>query len=165
MILKGCGQMGLRRVAYPRCNRVNYESPFTTNNQASPHEPFIDAHTGKIYQGIEYWQTLGDILNKYINHPEHKLDGDIGLMQKKHLHITNIARCGKETRNLDTQILNLDLPESQIDDKTLKNIILNMNPKERRQKGISRQTLQQLKRRATNTEPLLLTEKIRRKIV
>jgi hypothetical protein len=55
-------------------------SPFSKKSQEAPHKDFVDYRTGNVMNGSEHWCSLSDILLKYINHLESKLDGDICLL-------------------------------------------------------------------------------------
>ena len=76
-------------------------SPYQENPQKLVHLPFIDVESGNKLQGIEYWKPLSEIIYDYINHPESKLDGSIGILSRKKAHITDVAYIGKEASNLE----------------------------------------------------------------
>ncbi len=113
-------------------------APYRKNAQEVPHLPFIDAETGETLCGVEYWRSLADILVEYLNHTEDKLEGDIGLLQRRKLHITDIEVCGKEAKNIEKQPYKVDQPTIYKKRVTGKEIPL-LTKVERRKEGISRQ--------------------------
>ena len=73
------------------------------------HMEFLDHKTGKVYphEGSldtqEYWKILDQTFEDYINHPEAKSDGDVGVLERKRLEIDkdSIKYIGKETNNIE----------------------------------------------------------------
>jgi len=118
-------------------------APYTKNTQTVVHKPFIDYETGKVMQGEEYWRPLHEIIINYINHPEAKLEGDVGLLKRRHLQPTQIIHIGKETRNIETQILQDTEIQSYINPQK----ILEIKPKQARKAGVSRQALWAIQKR------------------
>ncbi|KXS40223.1 MAG: DNA-directed DNA polymerase B, partial [Methanolobus sp. T82-4] len=59
-------------------------APFCDNPQKIVHEPFIDYETGEIMQGSHYFKSLSKTILQYAEHPEHKFEGDIGLLERRH---------------------------------------------------------------------------------
>ncbi len=117
-------------------------APFTKDNQKIIFESFIDYKTGKKCQGIEYWQPLSEIILNYINHKESKSDGDIGTLKRKHLRPQKILYIGKETRNIDKQVLD----KSDIQEYHNLRKILDITPEQARKLGIKhRSTLKRIK--------------------
>jgi hypothetical protein len=80
---------------------VKLLSPYKRNAQQCPCDPFIDYESGKELQGSQYWKPFGDVLWQYINHPEAKFDGDIGVLSRKHVTINSVTHIGKESNNLE----------------------------------------------------------------
>lgn len=85
--------------------------------QEIPYRPFIDYKTGEQYPNDKsidtryYWKPLSELINDYINHQEAKSEGDIGLLQRKHIQIdeASIRYIGKESNELDeAQIIGVD---------------------------------------------------------
>ena len=60
-------------------------APFSKNPQVAVEKEFIDYNTGDMLQGREYWKPLSDIFLDYIGHPEAKFEGDVGVLQRRHL--------------------------------------------------------------------------------
>jgi len=76
-------------------------SPFSKNSQSVVYDKFINYRDGKVMQGIEYFKTLEDELWGYVTHPESKLDGDKGLLQKRHFAADRVIYIGKEADKID----------------------------------------------------------------
>lgn len=70
--------------------------------------PFIDYRTGDSYPNDGsmdtkfYWKPLSELLEDYIDHPESKSEGHIGLLERKHIVIdeSSIHYIGKESNEL-----------------------------------------------------------------
>lgn len=82
-----------------------------------PYKPFIDYKTGEQYPKEDsmdtqyYWKSLSELLEDYMDHPESKSEGDIGLLQRKHIVIdeSSIHYIGKESNELEeSQIIGVD---------------------------------------------------------
>src|SRR3989344_2085181 len=56
-------------------------APYHNNPQEAVEEKFVDYKSGKVLQGRHYWKTLGDVFWEYINHPESKYEGDVGILR------------------------------------------------------------------------------------
>ncbi|WP_292471175.1 DNA polymerase domain-containing protein, partial [Methanolobus sp.] len=65
--------------------KVKPVAPFNKNPQVAVEKPFIDYNTGDIFQGREYWKPLSDVFVEYIDHPEAKFEGNVGILQRRHL--------------------------------------------------------------------------------
>jgi len=78
---------------------------FTKNHSQAPFQPFVDAHTGKLYgkDTHHYWNTLDKMVEDYIDHPESKFkNGDkTGKMRRRHLFVNKIVYIGKEANELE----------------------------------------------------------------
>ncbi len=74
---------------------------FSKNPQEAVYKPFVDYENGKILSGIEYWKPLSDILLSYLDHKESKLDGNIGVLERKHINVDGFVYIGKEASNLE----------------------------------------------------------------
>jgi hypothetical protein len=80
-------------------------SPYSKDPQSSVHEPFIDYETGVIKQGVEFWKPLDKTILQYLDHPEYKYDGDIGVLERRHIYVSDIIHIGKEANNIDDEPL------------------------------------------------------------
>ena len=95
-------------VGFGNTEDVKPIASFSKNPQSMPYSPFVNYRDGKIMAGQKYFKTLADELWSYINHPESKLDGDIGIMQRKHVRVDNIAYIGKEADKIEDNISGLE---------------------------------------------------------
>ncbi|WP_340818282.1 hypothetical protein [Methanolobus sp. WCC4] len=123
-------------------------APFCDNPQKIVHEPFIDYETGEIMQGSHYFKSLSKTILQYAEHPEHKFEGDIGLLERRHIHADGILYIGKEANNIDEEELELQRAQTFIDEEGIKQMILAMTPEEARGYGVmERSTLKRMKDR------------------
>jgi len=136
-------------------------SPYSNNPQEIVHKPFIDCKTGKILKGLKYWKSLSDTLLEYVNHKESKLDGDVGILEKRHVFVDDITYIGKETNNIEeTGILDLPNYTTYQNEEKLKKRILRLTTKEARIIGLNLETLRQIKKRIKENKRLVLRKKI-----
>ena len=89
-------------------------------------------------------------LVKYVIHNDNKFDYDNeGIAHRKHIINDRIRYIGKESNNLEDNLTGLDDPDyleyENIED--FKQWILSLKPKDVRDKGISKQTLWNIKKR------------------
>ena len=86
---------------------------------------------------------------QYIDHPENKFDGDIGLLERKHVHVDGVVYIGKEANNIDEQALDITRYQVFVDEKSVYDFILNLTPEKAREIGIKhRSALAYLKKKA-----------------
>ena len=128
-------------------------APYKKNSQEAVFGEFIDYTTGKTMTGIQYWKDLSQIFWDYLNHPESKFDGNVGVLQRKHLQISNVITIGKESNDLeDSEIIGVDkrsyvLYQNQnLDMKR----ILNMTVKDAKQRKIAKNQLYRIKNSIRN---------------
>lgn len=125
---------------------------YRKNAQQVVYGEFIDYETGKIRSGLQYWKEMSQIFWDYLNHKDGKFDGEIRVLQRKHLTISGIDVIGKESNELEeSEVLGLDEKSyvkyaSQIDIRK----ILQMTPKEAKKAGISKIQLNRMKKAIRN---------------
>ena len=143
-------------------NVIKPIDPLSQNPQSIVHSSFIDYKSGNRYCGLEYWKSLDSIFLTYLYHPESKFqNGDSnGKLERRHIKDVDISYIGKEVKNLDTSTIELDLPQEIVNEKRLKEKILNMPILERRKRKISRQTYWEIRKRIIEDKNLKLKEKI-----
>lgn len=149
-------------------------APFRKDFHKVVYEDFVDYNSGKILNGIEYWKPLDWIYWEYKNHPESKFEGNVGILQRKHLVVKNITHIGKESSNLDeTEIIGVQDDSYQkyftpgnlrMYEEDLRKTILNLRPKTAKKHGISKRELMYLRRKVKDNKPLRLTRKIRERL-
>jgi len=133
---------------------------------------------GKIYaltkKGIkvskEYWKMLYKVFEDYINHAEAKSDGDIGVLERKHIEINkdSIKYIGKEANNLEFSMVrgafSEDSNEYVNEQKKLREIIENLTLEKALEIGISRRAFFYLKTNVGNNIPITLKKKTLEKL-
>lgn len=83
----------------------NYEevkpiAPYSESSQTMPYSEFINYKDAKIMDGEQYFESLADELYTCINHSEAKLEGDSGILKRRHILMDKIAYIGKEANNI-----------------------------------------------------------------
>ncbi|WP_340818278.1 hypothetical protein [Methanolobus sp. WCC4] len=128
--------------------KVKPVAPYNNNPQVAIEQEFIDYNTGNELQGREYWKPLSDVFLDYIDHPEAKFEGDIGVLQRRHLTPTGCVYIGKEANKVEMQELESNTIETYHDIEKIREYVLNLTPAEARKIGIKyRSTLNKLKER------------------
>lgn len=129
---------------------------------------FLDHKTGKIYPDEnsqdtkEYWKMLDEVFEDYINHPEAKSDGDIGLLEHKHLEIDKdcIKYIGKEANNLEFSMVRgafaEDSNEYADQQKKLQEIIASLDLEKVLEIGLDRREFYRLKKKLENNKTIIL---------
>ena len=114
-------------------------------------------------QGREYWKPLSDVFLDYIDHPEAKFEGDVGVLQRRHLKPKECVYIGKEANKVEMQELESNRIETYRDIKKLREFILNSTPAEAREIGIKyRSTLKKLKDKVKEGDFKLNTKEMRK---
>jgi hypothetical protein len=128
-------------------------APFTKDYQKIVYEPFIDYQTGEVRQGSYYFKPLSNTILEYVDHPEHKFEGDSGVLERKHIDIDGFVYIGKEANDIDEQELDVVKPQKFIDGEAVEKFILGLTPEEAREIGIKhRSALAYLKKIAKEGE-------------
>ena len=123
-------------------------APFTKDYQKIVYEPFIDYETGEIKEGSKYFKPLSRTILQYIDHLENKFEGDIGVLERKHIQADGLIYIGKEANNIEEQPLGVTKPQVFIDEEKITNLVLALISKEARKIGINRSELSYLKKKA-----------------
>lgn len=133
-------------------------SPYRRNSQQCPYDSFIDYESTKELQGSQYWKPFNDVLWQYVNHPEAKFDGDVGVLSRKHVTVNSVTHIGKESNNLEeAEILGVQKDDyvfyGSVVEQLLahKEKISQAEPKDVKRYGISQQTLYNVKRAILNS--------------
>ncbi|MCQ6963556.1 DNA polymerase [Methanolobus chelungpuianus] len=123
-------------------------APFNKNPQVVVEKKCIDSYTGDICQGRHLWKPLADVFLSYINHPEAKFEGDIGVLQRRNLKPTGCVYVGKEANKIEMQELEGIHVEIYPNIEEVREFVDNLTPDEARKIGIKhRSSLKQLKDR------------------
>lgn len=124
-----------------------------------PYMEFLDHKTGKVYpyEGSfdtkEYWKMLDEVFEDYINHTEAKSDGDIGVLEPKHLEIDKdcIRYIGKEANNLEFSMVRGVFAEDNNEyvnhQKKLREIINKLTLEDALKIGLDRREFYRLKKK------------------
>jgi hypothetical protein len=120
-------------------------TPFSKESQTRVYEEFVNLETGEVMQGEEYWKTLDKEIFRYINHAESKFEGDTGLLKRRHLNPKEIVRIGKESNQIEENLIHEEKQEIYSNTKEIYQKILNITPKEAKERGVSRPTLWKIK--------------------
>jgi hypothetical protein len=124
-------------------------SPFSNDPQSIVYEPFIDYATGDIREGSHYFKSLSRTIMQYVDHLEHKFDGNIGILERKHVHVDSVVYIGKEANNINEQELDVKKAQEFIDVEFICNFILKLTPEKAMEIGIKhRSALAYLKKKA-----------------
>ena len=135
--------------------------PYDKNTSGIQYKPFVDYKTDIASDKLPlpsdaYWHTLEDVLKQYVRHNDNKLDYDNeGIAHRKQINADRIRYIGKVSKNLDeSSVLGIDddsyLEYENIED--FKQWILSLKPKDVKDKGISKQTLWNIKERIRKNE-------------
>ncbi len=128
-------------------------APLKDNPQDVVKSPFPDykSKTGEIYQGKEYWKTLGKTFEEYVSHPESKYEGSIGLLKRRHILPQKVIYIGKESDEVELDPLETHMNEIYEDIEELRQFIIDLKPEEARIMGIKyRSSLDKLQKSASN---------------
>ncbi|WP_319507623.1 DNA polymerase [uncultured Methanolobus sp.] len=143
--------------------KVKPVAPYNNNPQVVVEQEFIDYNTGDTLQGREYWKPLSDVFLDYIDHPEAKFEGDVGVLQRRHLTPTGCVYIGKEANKVEMQELESNHVETYHDIEKIREFVLGLSPAEARKIGIKyRSTLKILKERVQEEEFNMNTKEMRK---
>ena len=145
-------------------NAVKPLAPFSKDPQKIVYEPFIDYQTGEVKEGSHYFKPLSRTILQYVEHPENKFDGDIGVLERKYVHVDGVVYIGKEANNIDEQALKVKEAQRFINKEELKENILAFTSKQARKVGVGRSTLKSIKDRIKSGKEINLKTKAVRKI-
>ena len=141
-----------------------------------PYMEFLDHKTSKIYphegslDSKEYWKLLDQVFEDYINHPEAKSDGDIDILERKHLEIDkdSIKYIGKEANNLEFSMVRgvfaEDNNEYVNEQKKLREIIAGLTLEKALEIGLDKREFYRLKKKLESGKGIIL-KKDSRKII
>lgn len=83
---------------------------------------------------------------QYVDHFEHKFEGEIGVLERKHVQADSVFYIGKEANNIDEQELDVKQAQVFVDVEEIKRIILALTPEEARVYDVKyRSTLKKIK--------------------
>jgi hypothetical protein len=141
-------------------------APFSSDPQSMPHGEFIDYKTGRLMNGQHYFKNLADELSDYRDHPEAKLEGTVGLLQRRHITVDKIMYIGKEADKIEDNLSGLDNVNYNVYDnpEQIKGFFLK-KWKEVKSSGISRRQFYDRKKQIKAGKIPKLSGKVLRKIL
>jgi len=135
--------------------------PYDKDITGIQYKPFIDYKSDTTSDKLPlpsdaYWHSLEDELTQYVRHNDNKFDYDNqGIAHRKHIVVNRIRYIGKESNNIDeTSVLGID-DDSYLEYENIEDFrqwILSLKPKDVKDKGISKQTLWNIKERIRKNE-------------
>ncbi|WP_321431131.1 DNA polymerase [uncultured Methanolobus sp.] len=140
-------------------------APFTKDYQRIVYEPFLDYETGETKEGVHYFKPLSRTINQYAEHPEHKFEGDIGILARKHVHAKDTIEIGKEANSIDEQSLGIKRAQEFRNKEKIMQKILNISVSEAKELGVPKTTLWDMQKRIRETGELNLGTKAVRKLI
>lgn len=120
-------------------------APFSKDPQKIVHEPFIDYETGLIKQGSRFFKPLSRTILQYVDHPEYKYEGNIGLLIRKLINVDDVLIIGKEANKIEDQPLFVTDAQVFRDKKSICQKILAIRQCDAEKMGIGRSTLKFIK--------------------
>lgn len=132
-------------------------APFVKPARHAVFSDFVDYNdkSRRKFRGKEYWKPFWDVFLEYLSHSESKMEGDVGVLERKHVAVSGIIYIGKESNNLEeSEIIgvgsgsyetyeNLDNVDEKF--RKISDRILKLKPKDVKKVGISKQTLWNMK--------------------
>lgn len=136
-----------------------------------PYRRFIDYKTGEQYPHNNsmdtryYWKPLSEVISDYMEHPESKSEGDIGLLKRRYITINeaDIRYIGKESNQLEqSEIIGVEAENytTYEDPRSLNNKILALKEEDAHKLGISARTLYYWKNKVRENKSINIKNKI-----
>lgn len=135
-------------------------APFSREPQSMPYSKFINYYDGSIMEGQHYFKNLADEIYSYINHPESKMEGTVGILTTKHITIDNIVYVAKESHKIQNNLSGLEKLDYNvaIDPKDIEKL-LSLSWKQVKESGISRTQFYEIKKQLKEGETPVLRSK------
>ena len=139
-------------------------APYSKAPQKLVHEPFIDYETGTIKQGAHYFKPLSRTILQYVDHPEHKYKGNVGLLTRRKINVDGILIIGKEANKIEDQPLFVTDAQIFKDKQEIARKILALRQCDAEKAGVDRKTFQRIKERIRGGEINIDTPALKRLI-
>jgi hypothetical protein len=120
-------------------------------------------------------ENTKSVLDNYIDHPESKLDGDVGILERKHVNVIGTIHIGKESNELEeSELLGADAgsyktyEDGRNLDKKFEKIapmVLKLKPKDVKKFGISKQTLWNVKKKIELGNSHRISNRMKNKLI
>ncbi|MDH5431752.1 MAG: hypothetical protein OEW78_07725 [Nitrosopumilus sp.] len=171
------GILGFARVINPETDEpIKPMAPFRNPAKDAVHDYFLDYNdktNEKKLRGKEYWKTFWEIFRDYISHPEAKFDGDLGILERKHVEISEIVHIGKESNaisideELDEESYQIYEDPNKIDREfgKIANKVLKLKPKDVKSLGITKPTLWRAQRKIESSEINRISNRIKNLLI
>jgi hypothetical protein len=140
-------------------------APYSQDPQSIVYQPFIDSETGEIKSGSHYFKPLSRTIMDYIDHPESKYEGDIGLLKRRDILADEIIHIGKEANNIDEQPLKITNAQVFRDKQSICQKILLIRQCDAEKIGVKRSALKYIKDGIRSGKKINLKTKAVKKLV
>ena len=142
-----------------------------------PYMEFLDYKTGKKYPNDNsmepqfYWKPIESVLEDYITHKESKLEGNSGVLKRRHLTINqdSIHYIGKESNELEnSEVFGVSKKDTiqYVDfQKKLRKTIENLTLDKALEIELDEREFYRLKNKLENDKPIVLRKKILEKLL
>jgi len=140
-------------------------APYSDDPQKIVYEPFIDYETGEVKEGSHYFKPLSRTIRQYVEHPEHKFDGDLGVIERKYVHADGVVYIGKEANNIDEQELDVKKAQEFINKEKIMQRILALSVSEAKELGVPKTTLWDIQKKIREGNKLNLNTKAVKRLI
>jgi hypothetical protein len=142
-----------------------------------PYMEFLDYKTGKKYPNENsmepqyFWKNMESVLEDYIEHKESKLEGNSGVLKRRHLTINqdSIRYIGKESNELEqSQVFGIskkDTIEYVNHQKKIREIIASLILENALKMGLDRREFYRLKKKLESDKLIVFRKKILEKLL
>jgi hypothetical protein len=136
-----------------------------SNSQSAVHEPVIDYETGEIKHESHHFKPLSKTIIQYLDYPESKFNGEIGILGREHVYADGVIYIGKEANNINEQALDVDKVQLFVNKRDIMDKILQFTSEIARKVSIAyRGTLKRLQDRIKQTGDINLNVKFMREL-
>ena len=143
--------------------RIKPLAPYSKEPQKIVHAPFIDYETGTILQGSRFFKPLSRTILQYVDHPEYKYEGNVGLMIRKLINVDDVLIIGKEANKIEDQPLFVTDAQIFRNKKSICRKILAIRQSDAETAGVDRKTFQRIKSRIQTKKTInIKTSAVRR---
>lgn len=129
-------------------------APYSKEPQKIVHAPFIDYETGTLMQGSRFFKPLSRTILQYVDHPEYKYDGNVGLLSRKLINVDGVLIIGKEANKIEDQPLFVTDAQVFKDKKSICKKILSIRQCDAEKAGVDRKTFQRIKTRIQKSKTI-----------
>lgn len=149
--------------------------PFVDKNHRHevPFRPFVDYKTGTEYPNDEnpdtqvFWKPLSDAFEDYTKKKENKMEGDEGLLKRRHLEISkfSINHIGKETNDIEVSEVIGVTSDSDTNYFQFAEIIKAIKISDGHKVGLKPSVIQDLKKSLKEKKELNIQSKTKKKLL